>query len=269
MTLVEILVVLTAIAIVMTLAAAMVPRLQDGANVLQAANQIDYNLMNAKMIAKRDKLPTGIRLTVAPNGSNTNANYLQYLQYVQQPDYVTGGTATPGNNNTCTFSATPAGVLAGDYLELNGGGLVHQITSVNTTATPPSLTLALPISGAATPNYRIIRQPQQLLGMPTLQLPSDVAVDITSGYSVAVPSNPTNANNYDIIFSPSGAVIGRGTTGNQIILWVRDITQSQMQGSPMVVGINVRSGLITIGPVVTTPGGNPCSQVQDPRTPGM
>ncbi len=167
-------------------------------------------------------------------------------------------------------------VQPGDYLELNGGGLLHRITGVSS----GSITLASTVSGPATTNYRIIRQPQPLAGQPSLQLPADVAIDVTSGTSglltlstitttpPTLPVNPAGTG-YDILFSPSGAVITRGTVGDRIILWVRDTNQTDpKQGGTILLSINVRTGLIASVPVDTT-SGDPYSLARDPQASGM
>jgi len=68
---------------------------------------------------------------------------------------------------------------------------------------------------------------------------------------------------YDVLFAPSGAVVGKGTTGI-IFLWVRRADDTgapsnandSRQGSPRIVTIQPKTGLIAsyqIGPV----GGDP------------
>jgi hypothetical protein len=171
-------------------------------------------------------------------------------------------------------------VLPNDYLELFGGGALYSIVYARTVSyngvNYPALQLnqsaSIPQSanGTGSTNWRIIRQPRRVPGEDILTLPQDVVVDIgqigTTGlnYSQNVPSRgtvtvgTTTVPNYEILFSPSGDVIGQSASTGKILLWVRDATvpsPSQgdtppMQGNPTLVGIQVRGGFLGTYPVV-------------------
>jgi prepilin-type N-terminal cleavage/methylation domain-containing protein len=175
-------------------------------------------------------------------------------------------------------------VQPGDYLELYGGGGVHQITSVNAytipdpglpappyanppypnqqhvgvlgLATPPPFDVAVP----GTSQYRIIRAPRPLVGENVLPLPQGMVIDLGMNftYGSPLPIDPLTGN-IDILFAPSGAVIGRAQGSDRIILWVRDATQASVfDGEPSLVTVYGRTGFIAAQPVDPT-SGNPYS----------
>jgi hypothetical protein len=148
-------------------------------------------------------------------------------------------------------------VQAGDYLEVNGG-LPHRIASLSDTLT---LVLASPLPAsipAANPtmNYRIIRAPR-IQGEDQLQMPADIVIDLGTNttYGNPLPQDPLTST-IDILFSPSGAVIGRGTSTDSIYLWVRDSTLPLAQGDNTLVAVQVRTGATFAYPVDNTPNPN-------------
>jgi prepilin-type N-terminal cleavage/methylation domain-containing protein len=167
-------------------------------------------------------------------------------------------------------------VQTGDYLEVNGG-LPRYIASVTNATT---LTLASPLpaaipAGNPTMNYRIIRSPR-VQGEDQLQMPGDVIIDLGTNttYNNPLPWNTvtdpvtnTTTSTLDILFSPSGAVIGRGTSGDSIYLWVRDSLLPLFQGDNTLVAVQVRTGSVFAFPVDNTPGGDPYSIAKTGRAP--
>jgi prepilin-type N-terminal cleavage/methylation domain-containing protein len=167
-------------------------------------------------------------------------------------------------------------VQAGDYLEVNGG-LPHRITKVTNATTlvldsplPVAITLANPAL-----NYRILRSPR-VVGEDQLQLPSEIVIDLDTNtkYGNPLPWNTitdpvtnTTTSTLDILFSPSGAVIGRGTSGDAIYLWVRDSTLPLFQGDNTLVAVQVRTGAAFAFPVDNTPAGDPYSIPKTGRAP--
>jgi hypothetical protein len=143
-------------------------------------------------------------------------------------------------------------VQPGDFLELYGGGQVHQITSWPTQVAPGppgypaqpayigqlSLYSAVPNTTTAltTHQWRIIRSPRVLKGEADLAMPQGVIVDVGTNYASGLGTDKVWGNqlpvdprmgNIDILFSPAGAVVSRGPMGSSIILWVRDIGQGE------------------------------------------
>jgi prepilin-type N-terminal cleavage/methylation domain-containing protein len=270
-TLVELMVVIIIIAVIATLAVVIAPRIGQQGKAGRGADQLQSWLLIAKQRALRDRVPTGIRFLVDSNNQATK------LAYVQQPDDFTGGAFSKAQSAGATVTADFIGVdftgdglgqgvadqspvLPGDYLELNGGGPVIPITNVNN-ATQLQLK-SLPVNPTnSTTNYRIIRQPRPLAGEDPLLLPQDVIIDfsaVTVDATTSIQLSPNTPKRtvgtssfYEIIFSPSGGVVGQGTsTQNKIGLFFRDVTRDNLNdGEPVVLTVNVRTGQIAIFPV--------------------
>jgi hypothetical protein len=134
----------------------------------------------------------------------------------------------------------------------------------------------VPLSGV-NPNYRILRAPRLLSGEEPVNLPDKVGIDFNS-YTLTGNAGPfvtqalskapntgtdTNGNPYyEILFSPSGAVIGQGTPNGFVYLWVRDMTADPVAandvnvGFSTIVSVQTRTGLIASQPVgPSTPTG--------------
>jgi len=137
------------------------------------------------------------------------------------------------------------GVQPGDYLEVQGGGLMYRIVSV----TPSKLFLdRAPATPMAVPTaqYRIIRQPRVLAGETTLKLPQDVAIDASLTWKIG---GGPGGQYTDIMFAPSGRVLNPPGV-DKIILWVRDYTlDSPTQNEPVLISISVQNGYIAAHPV--------------------
>jgi hypothetical protein len=278
-------VVITIMLLLIGLAAGLSPRVQDRKKMNQGIEQIQGALLIAKQRAKRDKMPTGIRL-VPGTGPQGNSMYVQELTPIQQPDDYSTGKIQPGRGGngaavlgqTVRFSganfrgsATQQSqylVQPGDFLEVMGGGHLHLIQSVSTTsltlATAPDATCYL---NQQTDQWRIIRGPRALIGEVPVKLNIDVAVDITPGLSYNLPINAATGN-IDILFSPGGEVLNGGSGSSAIYLWVRDLTVADPKsGSPAIIAINSRSGFIATHPVA--PSGDPYQFAKDGKASGM
>lgn len=104
MTLVELLVVMVIILILATIVVAFAPGFQDAQKVSRGADQLQGWLLMARQWAKKDRVPTGLRLFV------TN-NQVTDLQYVQQPPTYTvpfNIGSVPPNFRRLTTLATPS-----------------------------------------------------------------------------------------------------------------------------------------------------------------
>src|SRR5947209_17332750 len=87
-TLVEMLVVLALMLVLAALAVAFVPRMNERAKTPRGASQLQMWLLVARQWAKRDHVPTGIRLQagrIYPTPATPNVNYVSDIQYIQQP----------------------------------------------------------------------------------------------------------------------------------------------------------------------------------------
>jgi prepilin-type N-terminal cleavage/methylation domain-containing protein len=211
-------------------------------------------------------------LTVAVNSATTPPSGIATLATVTTPgqyDFTGGlfnGTTVQDDPNWPVHGDKIVnGVMAqpGDYLEVQGGGLLYRITNV----TPSGLLLdRAPVIPMTTPTlqYRIIRQPRPLAGETPLKLPQDVIID--TGLSLPPP---TNAGSGDLLFSPSGRLLGPLGAQTQVVLWVRDVTRdSPTDNSPVLVSIYARTGFIAVHPV-NIAGPDFYSFTRDGRLSGM
>jgi prepilin-type N-terminal cleavage/methylation domain-containing protein len=215
-------------------------------------------------------------------------------------NYYTGGlctSVTSGSPQLVHFYAAPPfgvdftggqGIVAdylvqpGDYLELRDGGGVHPIVSVPNGGTL-AVSAAQPIAlTAPTTNYRILRQPRPVLGENPLQMPGNMAVDLNVNPNIPQPPPPNppilysqvNAGvsgAYDILFSPSGAVVGSNAGLGKIFLYVHDYTIP-----PSDVNRYTRAGIVAvqtltgyIGAYNAGPDANPYIYANEGRTSGL
>lgn len=312
-TLVELLVAIAIIATIAALTALYFPRFSDQEMVARGADQIQMWLLMARQQARRDGLPTGIRLRVGneyPTGRQkgvggaiasdpanpavdpTRPTYAYEVMLIQQAEdfaqgrYIGPKGTTPGPDQ---LEARFEGVdftdkvnypiAKGDLLELYGGGVLRKIDSVvdqkglrlDASSMPlPNILGYAPGSGTKNQrtNYRIIPQPQPILGEQPLRLPENVGIE--TGRCQGLPPrktwqsqtlNPSNNNEYDappyyyydILFAPSGAVVSEGATNLQTVLLIRDVSKdasaNYRAGSPALIAIQPRTGFIAAHPI--------------------
>lgn len=101
--------------------------------------------------------------------------------------------------------------------------------------------------------FALYLSPRPLLGEPTIPLPKNICVDLTS-------SNLPTTGNCDILFAPNGQVIYPSDKG-QIYLWVRDYTKPggaasttfDQGGEQQIVGLKTKSGSLGVYPVAFPP----------------
>jgi prepilin-type N-terminal cleavage/methylation domain-containing protein len=298
-TLIELLVVITIILAIAALAAAFTPRVTDSTNLTRSVDQLEQWLLTAKMRAKRDGLATGLRFIPASGDLAVAGTYSQF-QYIQQPDPLSGGwlssTATTGSVPYGTLyltggilSAAAAGTVTfanvdftlggvplptqwlvqpGDYLEVRDGG-VYLIAKV----TPPATLVlagtaydqALTITQATT-NYRILRQPRLLEGEPPLQMPGNFAVDNNTGFG-NIQAGPSGF--VEILFAPSGAVVGTNAGNGKILMTVYDTTTKQTFDPDKAGIIAVQSRTGFIGAYSVAPGADPFLYAEEGRNSGL
>lgn len=197
-------------------------------------------------------------------------------------------SGAPGTGSTVTFTGVDftlggavlaqALVQTGDYLEINGGGVffIQAVTSATTLQLSPTTYGSSFTTIVPTTNYRILRQPRILIGEEPLALPDNYTANFgpipgylpaTSGCNVALgPSGYP-----EILFSPSGAVVG--TNAGTPILWISvwDLPALNELPDPNrvgIVGIQSRSGFL--GAYSVSLGANgPFFFVQSARESGL
>jgi prepilin-type N-terminal cleavage/methylation domain-containing protein len=280
-TLIELLVVMTIILVLAVIGVLFAPRLGQK-KAQQGADQVQQALLIAKSRALRDQRATGLRFLPDPAKPGT----ARELIYIQQPDDLTGditqnqlllaannsSTANfqnvdflGGGVNSATFNPGLSPVQPGDYLVVQGGApyLILGVPSATQLQLQTTAPQGRPLTTAPTSNWRIIRSPRPLLGEDSLLLPTDVILDLSLSLSV-----PVRQSSAEILFAPSGAVVGAGTaTNDKIVLFVRDgFRDNVTDGEPVLVLINVLSG--KIGAVPVDPA-NYYSFTTDPRAGGM
>jgi prepilin-type N-terminal cleavage/methylation domain-containing protein len=274
-TLIELIVVLSIILFLATIAALLLPQILERERASQGASQVQGWLMIARGRAIRDQAPRGIRLNLNTDPASAATNVVN-LQYIEQPEDLGGANGWPitainsaAGSASVDFTAAdftnndPLGVggtsdnwlvRAGDYLEIKGGGTMYQITGVANIAGQANgpgnrLVLASTPVAVTTPTwqYRIIRQPRVLAGEDTLQLPQDVAVDLTLSLGCNGATRTalsTFSNSVDILFDRFGNVTGPAAMFDRMILWVRDTTLDVDNGDQTLIAIGCRSGNI-------------------------
>jgi prepilin-type N-terminal cleavage/methylation domain-containing protein len=296
-TLIELLVVIAIITLLSVIGYLVIPTLNNDYNRVRAVDQISEYLLTAKMRAKRDGLPTGIRF-------NATSGQVNQIYFVQQPDAITGATMGATLTGIAANAMQPpvaasftggdwvgagnaagdqyAPVQAGDYLEINGGGPVYvigtskagaaAITLTANGATVSLLNASASFSGS-TSNWRIIRMPRLMEGEDVKQLPGDLVVDL--GQSLRVPTRTLGSGTIgtaavsEIVFSPSVSVVNPISGSGKIILWIADPgNASQPQGPSTLIAINTRSGFIGAYDVNLN-GGDPYSFTEDGRGGGF
>jgi prepilin-type N-terminal cleavage/methylation domain-containing protein len=302
LTLIELLVVITIILVLAALAAAFMPRVSDSTNLSNSVDLFSQWLLTAKMRAKRDGLPTGLRFIADSNASNSG-KYSQFI-YIQQPDVLVGGVCVgvpnpppanaypytnpvtnvtnyyigglctppqPANASMLQFQGVdftggqsiPSDYLVqpGDFLELRDAGGVHPILGLVVNGSGQFLNLSVNQTFALaspTTNYRILRQPRAVLGENALQLPGNMVIDLNQvptppslPHPPAPPPNtppfnfstvnPGVSGQIDILFAPSGAVVGSNAGMGKLYFFFHDGTVNP--SDPDFPG---RSGIVTV-----------------------
>jgi prepilin-type N-terminal cleavage/methylation domain-containing protein len=117
----------------------------------------------------------------------------------------------------------------------------------------PALPTPSPITSPTT-NYRILRQPRILIGEPPLQLPTNMVVDTSIIPQTIIPGNTTatwsnvaaGPSTYlEILFSPSGAIVGTNAGNGKILMTIRDSTDLTQDINRMgIVAVQARTGFI-------------------------
>lgn len=190
-------------------------------------------------------------------------------------------------------------VQPGDYLVLQDGN-PYLIGQVSTSSPTNTLVLGVPNSSnpyvnsptsttydtslsitTPTTNYRILRQPRILIGEAPLVLPNNFAVDATLIPDTIIPNNSTttlvpwsnvaagSSGNLEILFSPTGAVVGTNAGSGKLYLFVHDVTLSATDILNMsgIIAVQCRTGFISAYSVA--PGPDPFLFAESGRESGL
>lgn len=307
-TLIEMLVAVSIIILVASLTALILPNLQEKQRVQTGASDLQNWLLTAKQWALRDAVPRGVRFQL---DASSGGLLVRTMQYLEQPEDFTGGyiqvnaTVVTLSTYAVDFAGSPPPpqppaqppaippiaqwpIQNGDLLLVNND--INQLFRITLNATTPtSLTIDRPATAAIpwTSDYKIIRQPRPRTGETLLELPQNIVLDLQTNnawYGNYIPLQGTAPSQYfDILFAPSGEVIGWTGGTTRIQLWLRDASEDAtgnqtFNGKQFIVTVNVRSGLISTNPVDETPDLNatppgsrykqPYSFTQDGRSTG-
>src|SRR5262249_45345386 len=122
--------------------------------------------------------------------------------------------------------------------------------------------------------------PRQISGEQPLLLPQGVLIDfgINPNYAggKAILSTPPlrTTGVYEILFAPSGAVVGQGTGLGPLLLWVRDNSNATQKSTTLIRGgatlvtVQTRTGFIATHPVANSTT-DPYLFARDARSSGM
>jgi prepilin-type N-terminal cleavage/methylation domain-containing protein len=136
-------------------------------------------------------------------------------------------------------------------------------------------------------NYRIIRQPEVIPGEQELVFPENVGIDFNLNNSAnpvpdgtdrpmsrglaGLPAPRPPSFTCDILFAPSGALIGASAQNVQVIFWVRDLTRPNnpdlLAGHATLVTVQPRTGFIASHPAAS--GSDPYLFTKDAKSSGM
>lgn len=294
LTLIELLVVIGIVVTIAALTVLLGPALLKQDRAATGASRLQGTLFIAKQQALRDRSPYGVRLI--KDNPNDPASPVRALQYIRRPDNFSGGQVEvvldPMSNVYSRVNYTgvdPTGgftnaadypVLPGDYIQIGGQSEpLKQITGVTKTGpTQGYFTVAVAYGSAISPTstYQIIRGPRPVPGEEAIALPDDVIIDFTvvgtqprSRMTADVLNLTPPVSNYDILFSPSGQVLGPAGADGKIILWVREDSPEGLNSDQQsLIVIFTRSGMIAAYPVDLS-GTDPYAFTRDPRATGL
>ncbi len=292
-TLTELLVVMAILTALAALTALTLPSFNLQARSSQGASDLQNWLLLARQTAVRDQAPRGVRIYV-----DQTTLFASKAQYIEQPDDFNGGALVSsvgvnGNTNPdpqylTLVGADPTGgfydpnntsdqtlypVQNGDSIQLHNSGLMHQIIGI---APDPNVNgawqfkLYSPLGAVITSpqkNYKIVRRPR-LQGDEPMTMPNKIGIDLNtnSTYQKQPLSLNTVDSSIDIMFSPTGTVMGFAGV-DKLYFWVRDIGfEDRFAGNPTLIVVYVQSGLVagydleSPAPGVGTP--NPYARVK-------
>jgi len=199
------------------------------------------------------------------------------------PNRATALINFPDPTDPVSVASSAIPVVPGDYLELLGGGSPRRIIQVkrwDTTLKPPqdipelvldsqdpALDATAPTYPTTIPantptNYRIIPQPRDLPSEQPLKLPDGVGI-LNNAVSAAGPGSLNLPPNRQILFSPTGAVMG--SADGQIMLWVQHMDPRVKKRT--LITVQTRTGFIASHPV--SEGADPWEFGKDARSSGM
>lgn len=279
--------------------------LATGVRFVAVQGDVGGTYSQIQYIQQPDPLTAGVCVGAPPSPLPANAyQYPPPSPALPQGgNYYIGGTLVSASSGSVTFqgvdfslgglpqydASTPPRnqwlVQPGDFLEVRDYGIfsIYSVTGANTvqlggTTLQGDPYYSVPVGpnfyisqyesslsiNQPTTNYRILRQPRILIGEEPMNLPNNFAVDMNtlSGASVAMGSFGAP----EILFSPTGAVVGSNAASGRVYLYVHDMTQTDpnMAG---IIAIQCRTGFI--GAYSVAPGNDPFYYAEIARESGL
>ena len=293
-TLVELLVVMTIMVVFASLTAAFYPSLKADNAISRVSTMVQSNFVAARQRAKRDRVPTGIRMQLDADGRCTQ------LLLVQKPEElnvntlgnITAVNITAGSvSGVLTFAQplTQAGfedlIFPYDCVVNNSSGesLIISGISGNNASFLPSFSIPnfnqIPFS-----DYRVIRMPRTIPGENKVDIPDEYEISLSKYGSIApgkesfarsnLPISTLAVSTFDIIFDPTGTVSCPGLSGDAV-LWLHKFTNEPTDFSnDALICIRKINGKIGAFPVDRLNNSNPADFspfgfTKDPRNEGL
>ncbi len=193
------------------------------------------------------------------------------------PTHTTNPVAPPGVNNAAT--ATILLNVAAQSLPDLGRNVysIHNSSTLDGAAHPQ--VPASPTNGTLmVSNFSIIRAARPILGEPTQQLPSGMAVDVRAAQTTSLNPPAADVNgNRDILFAPTGEVIG--ATEALTVLLLRDANLPNVvaplganydqAGQMILICLYNKTGAIATQPVNPPPSPDPYRFARDGINTGL
>lgn len=293
-TLVELLVAMSVIIIFASLTAAFYPGLKADNAVSRVSVVVQSNFVAARQRAKRDRVPTGIRLQFDADNRCTQ------LLIVQKPDdlnYNTLGAITGTNGSLMTFQQPLVQAGFEDYI-FPYDLIVNNNTGESFVAktVPPNpgnqvqvdLTFSTPsFNYYPFIDYRVIRLPRTIPGESKVDIPDEYELSLVRSEDVKNDpvkyplwdkprSNLPIAVNgaFDILFDPNGSVSSLGQKGD-VVLWLHKFTNQPNDFSNdaliCIRKVTGKVGSFSVDPVnKSNPNDvSPFGLTKDPRNEGL
>ena len=292
-TLVELLVVMTIMVVFASLTAAFYPSLKADNAISRVSTMVQSNFVAARQRAKRDRVPTGIRMQLDADGRCTQ------LLLVQKPEELNVNTL--GNISAAAGVITFVNDLRQDgYEDLifpydcvvnNSSGESLAVTGINQGLNPADKKQAFYEQNFSIPNfnqtpfsdYRVIRTPRTIPGENKVDIPDEYEIslirskDILASYDRPrsnLPVSTLGSSTFDIIFDPTGTLSSLGLSGDAV-LWLHKFTSEPTDFSKdaliCIRKINGKIGVFSVDRINTTNPGDssPFGFTKDPRNEGL
>lgn len=225
--------------------------------------------------------------TTVQSGDIVSIPELRSMLKLGTPAFTTVAAASSPGSATIQLNVLP------DSLPDLGRSVYsyHHSSTRNAPTYHPNIPLTINSGTLATPTFSIIRAPRPVLGEPTQQFPTGMAVDVRTSVPNPAPPpatipvftslNPPSADpttlNRDILFSPTGEVIGAPEAITCLLM--RDVnlpncvhpltTDYERAGQMILICVYNKTGAISTQPVNPPPAPDPYRFARDGINTGL